>query len=564
MLRGSVLRRLCVGLALPLLLSFLIYSADPVLQLWHTAYALYIAPLLLLALLLGLGLSVVLTQRSQVLSYLKSHSLGIVVAATLTMSCFVLLPPSMRIQWDETVLLSSSQTLHFFRAYLSAQEAIPKQDHVQVLSWVIDKRPPLYPVLVSLLHDLRGAMEANAFAVNGFVLFLFLILANHWARKRFGSFSGLTAQFLLLSSPTVLLSATSGGYDLLAGLLFFVTLLSALQFVEKPKTMRLSFFLVLGCLYCYVRQESSLIFSLMLALSLFEVKRSGQWKDAFWDYLALLPGAITPLIFFFQHSRNPDLYENGAMPVVALGYFFGHLNSFFRVFFFSGSTPTLTGVLNFFGILVLGISAVRSAYRDGVGRGYIAFICLLVAFLIPVFWFYSDALAVGSWRLYLITLVLLAWAPLAVLDLFNSPKLKLGLLLVSVGVFLFQIQMQAQGGNIEKGPHDLAREGLEKLIVKIQAEAPHSLFVSNVPCYFLTKGFGGLAPATFIERYDALLKEKQAGNTQHIFILRIPNHEDEAQVSAIFEDLNKKFNTTLYGRFRGEYPMEIREVTGLK
>lgn len=533
------------------------------------AHALYYVCLAMIGWIGCLSLYWIYRNHKALPKFFRENLLGFLAAPVLSMFCWISLPPTLRTQWDETAILSSSQTLHFFRSYMFALEAVPRKGIIEVIYWSVDKRPPLFAVLVSLFHDVYGVLERNAFRVNSVVLFLFLCLIFYWARRKFGVLGGLIAQFLFLSAPTVLLCATSGGIDLLAGFLFFATLFSMMSWVRKPEGLRLIWFLSLGCLYAYVRQESLILFFFMLAAGFLIIRlRKEKLDQGSWIALSFLPGILVPLFFLLVYAKNPEFYENRSHPLLSLGYMVPHLRSFFKIFFDLDVRVWLMGVLNLFGLLTLvslgiffgkkGRSTFQTSYLTH--SGFLPAIVLSLGFLIPLVWFYGDVSITFAWRLFITTLVVLAIAPVLWLDFFSSNLFKYAFLVTSVAIFLFQIQRTAQRVVLIKGKHDLARDSLETLLPKIQETAPMSIFVSNIPMYFVAHGLGALEPQSLIHLWPILEEERNKGQIQHIFLLRLPNNEDEEKVTATFRDLENRFKLSPYAHNNGAWPMEIKEV----
>ena len=120
---------------------------------------------------------------SQLKFLLRNHYDGLLLSAVLIVLIFCIAPPKFKVLSDETNLVGISMAM-----YQSKKASLPlrgfnvdfqKPEYFSK----IDKRPILYPLLVSFVHTLRGYSAYNGFVVNficGFmVLFLFYLFTHH-------------------------------------------------------------------------------------------------------------------------------------------------------------------------------------------------------------------------------------------------------------------------------------------------------------------------------------------------------------------------------------------------
>src|SRR5262245_46770650 len=201
---------------------------------------------------------------------LRAHIGALVAAAALAGAVTALVPASLRVQWDETNLLSTSQNMHVRRAAFVSTQAVPLDGEPLVLECMVDKRPPLFPFLVSLLHDVRGFRVGHAFAVNAAVLAAVLLAVQTAVRRHLGlgAVAAAAAAALVAGAPLAIVGATSAGFELLAAALLAATLLAAAAFVRAPSSAGCHALAAAGLLFCYARYESVLVFAVVLALAL--------------------------------------------------------------------------------------------------------------------------------------------------------------------------------------------------------------------------------------------------------------------------------------------------------
>jgi hypothetical protein len=259
---------------------------------------------------------------------------GAVAAVVLTTIVFALVPPQMRVQFDETSLVSVSQNMHLQRAAVLATGAVPFDGDLVPIENMMDKRPPLFAFLVSLLHDVSGYRIENAFAVNAGLLATALLLVFAAARRHLGLIGALAAPFLLLAVPLTTLVATSAGFELLAAVLFTLVLLSALDFVRQPDTVRFVGFLASGVLFAESRYESLPALGLVAVIVAWSVRRRFRPDRRALVALAACPALVTPLVFLLLHSRNPNFYpEAGGQDLVSLQHGLEHAGPFLEAWF---------------------------------------------------------------------------------------------------------------------------------------------------------------------------------------------------------------------------------------
>ena len=115
----------------------------------------------------------------------------------------------MRVQCDESNLLATSLGMHELGTATMATEAIVRDGEVMALDLMVDKRPPLFPFFVSLLHAARGFSVDNAYLLNAVALFALLALVATAVRRRVGTLAALAAVMLVASPPVVITGARS-------------------------------------------------------------------------------------------------------------------------------------------------------------------------------------------------------------------------------------------------------------------------------------------------------------------------------------------------------------------
>ncbi len=306
---------------------------------------------------------------------------------------------------DEFVLQSTAYNLHYFREMATMVRGYEVQGVFLSLDNYLDKRPFLYPFLVSVLHDLTGYRVLNAYLVNALLMPVTLTLAFVFGRQLSHWRGGLLAVLLLGSLPLLGQNATGSGMELLNVAMILVNLILATEFLRVPEENRLAAFLLGIVLLAQARYESALY-----AASAALVVAAGCWRarrlilpwPAVAAPLLLLPVALQNKVI----AHSPLLWEltDQASSRFSLDYFPRNLRGAGDFLF--NTNPRLANSLL---LTVLGLAAVAwVVWRLGRVRprpvsaepARLAFFCFSLAILantLLIFCYYwssfDDAMA---------------------------------------------------------------------------------------------------------------------------------------------------------------------------
>jgi hypothetical protein len=443
---------------------------------------------------------------------------GAVAAVVLTAIVFVLVPPQMRVQFDETSIVGVSQNMHLQRAALLTTGAVPFEGGIVPLENKMDKRPPLFAFLVSLLHDVTGYRIANAFAVNAGLLATALLLVFAAARRHLGLPGALAAPFLLLAVPLTSLVATSAGFELLAVVLFTLVLLTALDFVRQPDPVRCVAFLASGVLFANSRYESLPALGLVAAIVAWSVRRRFRPDQRSWAALAACPGLVTPLVFLLLHSRDPNFYpEAGGKALVSLQHGLEHVGPFLAAWFWPPFDNALPGVLSVAAVVAFGLWVGRG--RAGVADVVVAVPVLGVTVAV-LCWFIGDVREPISLRLFLPLAWLTALAPLLLGVLFGQRAA--AAVLASV-VVLCGVQLHAvhRGARFPRLPITEVTDALDEVLRRVPNDS-RTLWVGAPAQHLIVKGHAALPPESFMNRGRDLEDLWRRGHVTAVYVLETP------------------------------------------
>jgi len=482
---------------------------------------------------------------------------GAVAAVSLAALVFALVPTQMRVQFDETSIVGCSQNMHLQRAALLTTGAVPFEGGIVHLENMMDKRPPLFAFLVSLLHDVSGYRIENAFAVNAGLLALALLLVFAAARSRLPLPAALAAPFLLLAVPLTSVVATSAGFELLAAVLFTLVLLAALDFVRQPDTVRFVAFLASGVLFANSRYESLPALGLVAAIVAWSMRGRFRpdWRAQ--AALAACPGLVTPLAFLLLHCRNPNFYpEAGGQDLLSWQHGLEHVGPFLAAWFWPPFDNALPGVLSVLAVFAYGTWLRRG--RAGVADVVIAVPVLGVA-VVVLCWFYGDVREPTALRLFLPIAWLTALAPLLLPVLFGR---RVAVTLLAGAAVLAGVQLCALHRGARFPEHEVARmtEELDALI----RDLPHdsrTLWVGAPAQHLIVKGHAALSAQSFMARGHDLEDLVRRGHVKTVYVIETPI---DAVHAPAFGDvrtiLDAAAEAPVVARSAGEKPIVVHRL----
>jgi hypothetical protein len=209
---------------------------------------------------------------------------------------------------DEFVLQSTAFNMHFFREVATMVRGYDIQGVFLSTDNYLDKRPCLYPFVVSLVHDLSGYRPLNAFLVNSMLLPAALGLAFAFGRRLTGWAGGMLAVLLLGSLPLLGQQATGSGMELLNVVMILVGLVLAADYLKFPGEESLAVFVLAVVLLAQARYESALYVgpaALVVLLGWWRARRVILPWPVLLAPLLLVPCALQNKVL----SNSPILWE---------------------------------------------------------------------------------------------------------------------------------------------------------------------------------------------------------------------------------------------------------------
>lgn len=288
---------------------------------------------------------------------------------------------------DEPIQVGVSQLMHSERKALLPLEANWVDGAYKVTAAAPDKRPSLYPLLVSFLHDLTGYRVANAFFVNGLLTFVFLGLACLLGYAIQGAWTGRGLVILFAGVPEIVRHACGAGFELLNLTLMLLVMLMALRHLEAPDKRRQDALCLSLILLAYARYESVLFVA------------SGALVLLFWWFrerkVILSPGLLAspPLMigYLIQHRVFWDVPDHWQMfdqgervSPFSLSYLPEQIQNLQTYFFSPGGTFPNSWPLALLGFFAIGICVTVFLLKVRQGRqldpAELTISCFLVSF----------------------------------------------------------------------------------------------------------------------------------------------------------------------------------------
>ena len=122
-------------------------------------------------------------RRETIVAWAKENWPGLVIALALTVVAWLAVHPALRILSDEADLVGTSKNLFSSRTATFTVSGKNYYDSYWDVDVAIDRRPALFPFLVSLVHVVCGYSYKNVFLFNLMVLPAFVLVSYRLAKS---------------------------------------------------------------------------------------------------------------------------------------------------------------------------------------------------------------------------------------------------------------------------------------------------------------------------------------------------------------------------------------------
>lgn len=235
-----------------------------------------------------------------------SAAVGTVVI--LTLIAVLTIPGGYKILYDELVLQATSVNMHLSREVNTVVRGYVVDGVFAPIDKYLDKRPFFFSYLVSILHDLTGYRERNAFLLNTALMPVVLMQLYLIVRQVASATAAMAALLALGTLSTLAHSATGAGMEMLNLSMLLLAVQLAIYYLEEPDEIRLSAMVLTVVLLSETRYESTLYVGPIAIIAIEGWRRRGR-------IILPLAGIIAPvlLIPYAIHntylSGSPSLWE---------------------------------------------------------------------------------------------------------------------------------------------------------------------------------------------------------------------------------------------------------------
>jgi hypothetical protein len=244
-------------------------------------------------------------------------------------------PREFKVVMDEPVLMATALQMHELRESKTTAKAYEINGDFEILSAYTDKRPTLFPFIISQLHSLTGYRGTQGLWFNAFLTPVFLALlfiAGNLFGKRWG---GYLALVLFSTVPLLAMNMCGSGFELLNLTLLLATGLVGYWHLQSPSTASSNFFVMLGVLLAHTRYESALYVVAIGGVLVLDWWRRRQVNITWGLVVAPLLLISLPLRRII-HSDNDSLWqleEKGASAPFSIDFLGDNLAHAFHYFF---------------------------------------------------------------------------------------------------------------------------------------------------------------------------------------------------------------------------------------
>jgi hypothetical protein len=268
-------------------------------------------------------------RRESVIAWVKENWPGLVIALAVTVVAWLAVHPALRILSDEANLVGTSKNLWASKTATFTVSGKNYYDSYWDIDVAIDRRPVLFPFLVSLVHALCGYSYKNVFLFNLMVLPAFVLVTYRLAKSLGGETFAVVASLLVVAHPIMLISVRSGGFDFITVFFALLVIKSLLDYSREASPARLAILWMNLCMFAEVRYETCLFVPPLVALLL--LFRMVNWSTLrpYAFIYALTPAYLLPRIWQSVLRGNVPEQDPGTI-TFSLENFFNNAYEYFK------------------------------------------------------------------------------------------------------------------------------------------------------------------------------------------------------------------------------------------
>jgi hypothetical protein len=268
-------------------------------------------------------------RRETIAVWAKANWPGLAIAFVVTVVAALAIHPALRILSDEATLVGTSKNFFASRTATFTVSGKNYYDSYWDIDVAIDRRPALFPFLVSLVHVVCGYSYENAFLFNLLLLPAFVLMSYRLAKSVGGETFGVVAALLVVAHPVTLIAVRSGGFDFVALFFSLLVIKSLLDHVRTPTAATLAILWMNLCMFAEIRYESALFILPVVALLLAFRLVSWSLLRPYAFIFALTPVYLSPRIWQAALRGSVPEQDPGVTPF-SLGHFVDNAREYFK------------------------------------------------------------------------------------------------------------------------------------------------------------------------------------------------------------------------------------------
>ncbi|GEM_PF-4649115 len=455
---------------------------------------------------------------------------------------------------DEHVIAGSAKQMHETRLYQNPQQVHTVFDREETLLWVVDKRPPLYSFLISLVHGIVGFHFLTPVYLNAFLLFPFMLLIYALTVDTWDRLSGAFAVLVVGTLPLLGYVFVSGALMPLNLCLIFLCFYFVRRFLQAPSVLLYALVLFTFSLLIQARYESVLFFPLLLLPILY------RWHDKA-SLSSLLSWPLPVFLFFviprvWHHSvfvLNESVWESESSPF-AVSHIFDNWDLFMQFLFsLEASNPSslVLGIFGSLGVLISIAFYLTGRWRFRISSDSVAWVSLgagvflLFLLLLSYSWSISGPVTV---RLTLPILVFLGIFGGVLLSKFfyRWSSLVTIALVCLIWMFVLPVQNRAAYHQMNRFSREFVE--LKKYVEETRSEHGYRTFVSDNVSFFYLLGENATNVKFLNLKTDFYAEYVKLKNAGRVFMVRRDGFDYSRNEMAPYqrvEKLDERFKTTV-------------------
>jgi 4-amino-4-deoxy-L-arabinose transferase-like glycosyltransferase len=411
-----------------------------------------------------------------------------------------------RILADETNLLGSAMSLYIDQTYQNITEGTFYYDSFHITERVVDKRPPLFSYLITILHFLFGYHSYHGFVVNLVMAFVSGAIFFYIGRKYVDTIYGIMVVMCYASIPIVMIGMGSSGFEVMTAFFNTIAVWRTIEFLRNPTSFQLELVL-LSLLAAAQGRYESIILTLPVGLAIISCLRRITWHPSALRLL-IIPYLFVPL----NWQKHITSSINGGDPegtmTFSLTYFSKHLIKFFNFWFDwrrleqpSNLPITLAAIMGFFLLTYGAIRSIKTKQSNRILNWtlFLSFVSMALIIGAQLCYYMGDVTEPAMQRFTIAYAPALAFASAYFFwRCYHGTKKSLfipGILLV-----IFFLGMSIAGRNPLGKTLVLFREYKAMLHFVQKFPQAGTLILSGRPGMFTVHGYGAISHDTFKNR----------------------------------------------------------------